>query len=646
VIERVGRDFAREARLVPVMWEDAPLRATASFQEGIDEQVDLDRIDLVVVVLWSRLGTPLGGRYRVGEHDPTGVEWEFEQAAAAHAQRGKPDLLVYRRTAEPRLPSVRTDPKGFEDALAQFRAVEDFFQRRFRREDGSSRAACASYGTPGGFEERFENHLRAFVAQRLSAGPSDQPIWRISPFRGLSVFDVEHAPIFFGRSRAAHEALHLLREQASRGQAFLLILGASGAGKSSLARAGLLARLRSPGEVEPEAGDGLVARVAFMPGLGATPFESLVTALLREDGLGEGAGDPASRADLVQAFRESPSAAVAFVRERLAARAERARGAQGLECAPSARLALLVDQAEELFTRVQAPEERRAFARVLAALAQSGVAWVIATLRNDFYGRLAEVPELLALKGESGQYDLLPPVPSEVAEMVRLPAERARLVFERRDGSGEALDDALISAALKSPGALPLLQFALAALHEAREGNRLTWRAYEALGGLEGALTRRAESAFGALDREAQAALPRLARSLVEVSARDDGAVARRRPLRADLDRDPAVARLVAALQEGRLLEADKDLAGRPVVGVAHEALLSAWGRFAGSVAADRDLLAVRRRVDGQAAYWESRGRDRSARGCRSRTGGGSWPRSSSTSTPPPARSWKRPSPP
>src|SRR5688572_18129860 len=80
VIERVGRAFARDVRLMPVLWEDAPLRATASPQEGIDEQVDLGQIDLVVFILWSRLGTPLGAKYRQGDRDPTGTEWEFEQA--------------------------------------------------------------------------------------------------------------------------------------------------------------------------------------------------------------------------------------------------------------------------------------------------------------------------------------------------------------------------------------------------------------------------------------------------------------------------------------------------------------------------------------------------------------------------------------
>jgi hypothetical protein len=118
----VGRHFAKEARLVPVLWEDAPLRATGSFQEGIDEQVRLDEIDLVVFILWSRLGTPLGGKYAAEGRNPTGTEWEFEQALAVHRQRKSPDLLVYRRTSEPALPSTQKDPKGFEEAAGQFEA--------------------------------------------------------------------------------------------------------------------------------------------------------------------------------------------------------------------------------------------------------------------------------------------------------------------------------------------------------------------------------------------------------------------------------------------------------------------------------------------------------------------------------------------
>ena len=87
VIERVGRHFAKDARLVPVLWEDAPLRATGSFQEGIDEQVRLDEIDLVVFILWSRLGTTLGEKYVKDGRDPTGTEEELEKALTANHQR-------------------------------------------------------------------------------------------------------------------------------------------------------------------------------------------------------------------------------------------------------------------------------------------------------------------------------------------------------------------------------------------------------------------------------------------------------------------------------------------------------------------------------------------------------------------------------
>ena len=156
VIDRVGRRFAKEARVVPVLWEEAPLRATASFQAGIDEQVDLAKIDIVVFILWSRLGTPLGGKFAKDGRDPTGTEWEFEQAREAHRQRQTPDLLVYRRTSEPALPSIQKDPKGFEEAARQYRSVEGFFQRWFRGTDGSFTAAFHTYGAPDGFEQNFE----------------------------------------------------------------------------------------------------------------------------------------------------------------------------------------------------------------------------------------------------------------------------------------------------------------------------------------------------------------------------------------------------------------------------------------------------------------------------------------------------------
>src|SRR5262249_54976133 len=147
-----------------------------------------------------------------------------------------------------------------------------------------------------------------------------------------------------------------------------------------------------------------------------------------------------------------------------------------------------------------------------------GLVWVIATMRSDFYPRCAEIPELQAMKEGAGQYDLAPPTFAEIGQMIRHPARAAGLRFEVSAATRGRLDEVLHEAARRHPEALPLLEFALDELFQQRtENGVLTFAAYEQLGGLEGALARRAEEVLASLQPPVQAALPALLRALVTV---------------------------------------------------------------------------------------------------------------------------------
>ena len=159
--------------------------------------------------------------------------------------------------------------------------------------------------------------------------------------------------------------------------------------------------------------------------------------------------------------------------------------------------------------------------RLLASLVETGQVWLLATLRADLYERFLAEPGLLALKTSGAAYDLSPPGPAELAEIVRKPAEAAGLGFETDPTSGERLDERLLREAAHRPDMLPLLQLALDRLFEARavavDGPLLTVEAYESLGGLAGIINREADRALIGLDQAEIGQFPRLVRQLAAI---------------------------------------------------------------------------------------------------------------------------------
>lgn len=237
-----------------------------------------------------------------------------------------------------------------------------------------------------------------------------------SPFRGLDAFDFEHAELFFGRARAIATCTERLEQLAASGRAFLLIYGMSGSGKSSLLRAGLLPAITKAGATP---GIALWRRCVIRPSQGPSAVASLAAGLLRKEALPELAEEK-SAAELADLLRSAPERAVALVRAALG-RAANAAGIAPSQC----RLALAVDQLEELFTTEAEPASRALLVRLLMAFAGSGLVWVIGTIRSDFYHRCSDVPGFSVLKDGLGSYELLPPTSAEIAQMIREPARSA-----------------------------------------------------------------------------------------------------------------------------------------------------------------------------------------------------------------------------
>jgi hypothetical protein len=630
IVQKLARDYARFFRIEAYLWEYEPMLASGHFQDAIEPP---SASDVVVLIVYSRLGTFLpehstGREYRGldGRAPVTGTEWEFEEALQANRARGAPDLLAYRKVGDPG--ASLADAARRAEQERQWGALEAFWRRHF--EAGSLFLAGSSkFRTLDEFDRKLEADLVTLIERRIAAGletdrnAADVVWFKGSPFRGLASYDFDDAPIFFGRDAQTRTALTRLQGAAANGSPFLLILGASGSGKSSLARAGILPALFAPKAIS---GVAVWRRVVLRPGEGEEdPVLGLARALVAGDaargvGLPEllaTDGDPRQLAAHLATAADDPSYPFRAALDRVVA-AERARNA--LLPHETARLVLLVDQMEDLFTRRIDPARRELFVRILAGLARSGLVWVVGTMRNDLWHRAVEIPQLVALVEASARLDLLRPDAAQVIEIVRRPATAAGLAFETDNESSVGLDAVIARAAAEEPGVLPLLSVMLDALYErdiagaAGEGKTrrvLRFATYRELGELKGAIARRADEvlvAVGAADPEAAASFPRLLRALVTTAA--DGKTVTTRPARlGQFPEGSPEARLISAMlaSDARLLVASSSEGGAEIR-LAHEALVDKWPKAHDLIELDRRDLETRTRLEALQRRWQHGG--------------------------------------
>ena len=540
----------------------------------------------------------------------TGTEWEFEDAVASYQQRGLPELLLYRKRA--RITVELGDRAVLEEQQHQSELVEEFMRHWFRSLDGKSFVAASREFTDATeFESLLEEHLRALLSKRLTKPEDTETPATISwhqgsPYRGLEAFEIEHAAIFFGRMRARNEIREVLARQIERGCGFVLVTGASGSGKSSLVKAGVLPDLLLPGMV----GQVALCRYAVTrPGATAAEapkgvLAALAQAFFVETALPEIAQAPLEyTADgLRELFDKAPSQAAQPIRQGLSAAGQKA----GLTERGEARLVLVIDQLEELFTTGIAQEMRERYVAALEALARSGQVWIIATMRSDFFDRIPTVPSLAVLSAGEGTYLLAPPDAADIGQIIRRPAREAGLRFEIDERAGHSLDEVIREAAAKDPASLPLLEYLLDQLwHQRSADGMLTFRSYEALKGLEGAIGERAEQVLRDLPDAVREAFPAVLRALVTVGQSDTAVPTARLVPLSTFAEGSAQLSLVEALihPQARILVAYGD-GSAARVRVAHEALLTHWERARLQIAADRQDLRTRARIEADEARW------------------------------------------
>ncbi len=407
------------------------------------------------------------------------------------------------------------------------------------------------------------NEVRSALA-RITTSARNGALPAGNPYRGLRAFEAEHQNLFFGRDSETRFILERLAAEP-----FVLVVGDSGVGKSSLCRAGVLSRV-SVWLGRSRTWEALT----LVPG--SHPVSSLAAALaswLEED-----------ESDWERRIVEDPGG----VGRRLRARLGRRGG-----------LVLFIDQLEEVLT-LSDPTEREAVARALAWLASPTPGLrLLATIRGDFLSRLANL-EPFGDEISRAIYFLRPLSAERIREAIVGPARAKGVAIE----SQEPLDG-LVCAAEQSEGGLPLLQFALAELWDARgEGPFISADSLQAIGGVVGALARHA-------DRVLAQMLPReraVAREVLLALVRRDGTRARKTAvdLGCSEQRNWAV---LDALVRGRLI-ATRESSGAYGYEIAHEALVSGWPTLAQWLSADAEARAVHERMRQAAAEWELLGRD------------------------------------
>jgi ketosteroid isomerase-like protein len=630
--------------LCPCFWEYQDFKSEQEYRERIP---NTGQYDLVICILWSRLGTKISPGFVMPDgSQPTSateyeIAWVLDQMTRTP---GFPELHVYRNRSTPVTPSEPKDER--EITFEHWDSVQDFFATWGRGEAFAN--ACDDYSDLQEFEELFREHFRAFVKQQLEREIIPRrhwqraPYWKLNPYRGLQSFDYEHAAIFHGRTKAIGHVLDALKKQAIAKKPFVLVLGAKGSGKSSLVRAGVLPFLTEVG-----AANGPWRRAVTRPGpvdTAGDPFRRLAAALVVDSALPEleHAASHNGRGDLASRLREHPddvAVQLAEVLDQISLQeldrlldgeagefplpgriegTELARHRTLRRAKPKAHLALVVDQLEDLFTGGYSAGLQRQYLAALIALIRCQRVFVIATLQSDFYANYQQFPELTQLVGASGRFDLQPPTREEIGYMIRLPAAAAGLRFERDLRSGRGLDEALLDAALACSDPLPLLEHVLSQLYRQqleRKDGLLRWSDYRDRGELEGALAHHAEAVFTQLGSDEQGAFDFVMRHLVSLGRGETGtgrAVRYR-----ELVSSPEFAQwqkagakgLVDCFIKEELFSAEACSNQEMIVSITHEALLRKWPRFQLWLAEDQGFLRMRDRLDANLKLWLSRDR-------------------------------------
>jgi DNA-binding winged helix-turn-helix (wHTH) protein len=418
--------------------------------------------------------------------------------------------------------------------------------------------------------------------------------WRgASPFPGLVAFEPKDAQIFFGRSEQITTLLVSISKQVSAGHAFCLILGPSGTGKSSLVNAGVL-----PALTRKNGYDGIgvesFTSIDFADISHQQLFVDLASAMLDWDVNEQPVFTGMSANQLAKQLQID---AKVSIQQCVHALKKTQKGYS------KPQFLLFIDRLEVLLSSVVfSDDERGAFLGLIEKLATSGAIIVVCACRNDFYPLVVNYPSLMTNKNNGAHFDLLATTRAELLQMIRLPAVAANLTWSVDADSATPLDQMLCAEAANNPDALPMLQYTLQELYLQRsEADELQVSVYIALGGIAGAIGKKAEEIYQQLPGEQQSQLAAVLSRLVTVSP-DRETITSRSARWSELSQICETS-FVHAMVNSRLfvshLQNDE-----ACFSLAHEALLRRWPRASEWITTHKGSLVIKSRLQQLTQRW------------------------------------------